>query len=210
MIKPVLEPAERAEMVRSISEQLNVTHQQILSVHRHNMRARGKEPTFGTTLHGLTLAHGIGRFGARLPAGKRKLASKQCFMHATQLMHQHRRYVYCEGYALKHDLGMAMAHAWVLDAYDGYRVIDNTWENPEIGCYLGIPFAREFVTATTLRTGVYGIMDNWMDDFPVLTMAPEEFLHPSADEIPADFTVAFDPDAENMFERLRLIEEASA
>lgn len=200
-------PEERAEMVRGLSEQLNVTHQQISACHRHNMALRGKEPVFKTTLHGLTLAHGVGRWGARLPHGINKLTDKLCYSHATHLMMADERYVYCEGYACSRRVGLAVNHAWVLDAARGYVVVDNTWRDPVGGVYLGIPFKRDFARRSVALNRMYGVMDNWKAGFPVLTLPPEEFLYEGRHYLPRDFEAGFDPDAENMFERLRLLGE---
>lgn len=199
---------ERAEMAGWLQQELRFRHDATMACMRWNSKVRDREPPYQTSLYGLTARHGVGRWGERLPPGMRKLANKLCFTHATSLMWRGRgRLIYCEGYALRRSMGMAVNHAWVLDRWENYRVIDNTWEAPVTGAYLGIPLSSRFVARTMCETRVYGVMDNWKQGFPMLTMDPADFLHEDAGDIPADFEVKLDESEENVFERLRRIEE---
>ena len=95
-----------------------------------------------------------------LPEGMKKGKLKQCFMNATHLMLEDPdRYVYCEGYAQLKDVpGLAIQHAWCLDADTG-KVIDPTWGvDPRISAYYGIPLDPQYVQKTALKTGVYGVL----------------------------------------------------
>jgi hypothetical protein len=174
----------RRVLVRSLLAELCVQHRHQLAL-RVLRAASHKLST--NTLASLVLEHGIGRHGAPLSRGIRKLADRGCYAHATALMlRDQERFIYCEGYALTDQLAGAANHAWVLDRENGDHVVDNTWAQPEAAVYLGVPlapgFARQF-----MPTG-YGVLNFlWQ---PALTPSSEYWLFPDVAALPRDFTRA--------------------
>jgi hypothetical protein len=139
------------------------------------------------TLHGFVLTHGVGRYGARLPKGMRKLANRLCFQHAFQLAIDP-RFIYCEGYATSGMVNFPLGiHAWVLDRERDYAVVDNTWARPIDATYLGIPMNWQYVCDTVMRKQTYSVIDNWQTGYPILRDDPATFLHPEMAQIPRDF-----------------------
>lgn len=75
---------------------------------------------------------------------------KQCFSNSQKLLERLERkhpgeFTYVEGYACPGDLNIAfpMLHAWLADR-EG-RVIDCTWNKPDLGVYFGVPFETDYV-----------------------------------------------------------------
>jgi hypothetical protein len=91
--------------------------------------------------------------------GRKKECFKNAFEYARKYESQGVRYV--EGYGLS-DIGLAMHHAWCVDA-DG-RVMDPTWEYEETS-YVGVVLPLTLVTRQILRNGVYGVLDPGMIDY---------------------------------------------
>jgi hypothetical protein len=87
-------------------------------------------------------------------------AIKQCFMNAYQLLHMP-GLSYCEGFAMG---VIPMLHAWMID--EEGNVIDPTWQDGVE--YFGIELPTEFVIATVLTRGAYGVLDNMEMGFPLL------------------------------------------
>lgn len=89
-----------------------------------------------------------------------------CYMNAYRLMDSNSKMTYVEGYV---NLGgLPIQHAWCVDKNG--NVIDPTLTAPVPGKtivpigYFGIPFNRNYVYATAVKTGVYGVlsgMSNW-------------------------------------------------
>jgi hypothetical protein len=214
MIKPEPTAEQRQEMMGWLASEMAARHHCAMHCVKHNAKARAESGLAylapRTSLEGIVYELGIGMWGARLPKGMRKLANKMCFVHAAQLALNDDAFVYCEGYALRQDLGMAFHHAWVLDAERAYRVIDNTWQHPVTGVYLGIPFATDFLRHTIYAKRSYGIIDDYRRDFPVLRLPPHQFLHEDRAEIYGcrDFDVPPLPD-ENPWDRLEAAHEAA-
>jgi hypothetical protein len=187
------EVMSRPDYAKSLVRQLQGMDTMIKSVNERNGHP------IKETLHGVVLNHGIGKFGSRLPAGLRKLTNRLCFSHAADLMLRNPRYVYCEGFAIRTSLGIVVGeHAWVLDRERDWMVIDNTWERPIEGIYLGIPFTHDFVIrcmmgrdaeGNEIGNRVYGVLDRYDLKWPVLREPPENWLHQDADQIPRDFEV---------------------
>ena len=197
MAKRVMAPtgAERDEMAMWVRQDLNMRHNATMAAIRSNAEKNlGGKLRFSTTMPGFVMSYGRGRWGARCPYPK--LANRLCFKHATQLLFECPDLVYCEGFACRRDMGMVTHHAWVLDPQREYAVVDNTWEHPVTGAYLGVPFNKEYVFRTVCRRRLYGVLDNWDESYPLLSGSVEEseFLHPNACEIPADFTVTQEDD----------------
>lgn len=110
-------------------------------------------PYFGA-LETIILKHGVDGRPAR--HGFKRRAQKECFKNAAELAFQAGlRYV--EGYAMRPDLGIPIAHAWNLDEDGG--VIDVTWRKAEDAQYLGIIFSIQTLSRELLRNKVYGILD---------------------------------------------------
>lgn len=111
---------------------------------------------------------------AALPKGVKRAEPGLCFMNATLVALRHPELIYCEGYG--HNGILPIMHAWNIDP-DG-NVIDVTW-NPDTGIeYFGIPIRREFLYLTTRRQKVYGLIDRFIDKWPMLRIDPQEFTDP--------------------------------
>lgn len=66
--------------------------------------------------------------------------------------------VYVEGYILF--LGLPIQHAWLWEPETG-RIYDPTLTDGEdVTLYFGVPFKREYLRETVLRTKVWGIFHN--------------------------------------------------
>lgn len=89
---------------------------------------------------------------------------KQCLKNATQLVLNHKGFRYVEGFAQAFE-GLTVYHAWCID--DLNHIVEPTWDSLGTG-YLGICFNIEFLKATILRRGKYGIIDNYEEKFPLL------------------------------------------
>lgn len=96
---------------------------------------------------------------------------KECFHNAYQLA-EYNDLIYVEGYTW---YLIPILHAWCID--EKGRVIDPTLDESEDYAYCGIPMDMSFVRKTMLSTGVYGIIDNWKDGFPMLDLNPNKYLH---------------------------------
>jgi hypothetical protein len=179
---------ERGLLANKLLRELQMLHQWQNTVHRHNAEALDC-PAPRTTLYGLMLEHGVGRWGRRLPTGWRKRADHLCYNHATVLaVTDEERFIYCEGYAMRQSLGIVTGmHAWVLDRGDGYRVVDNTWRRPVEAVYFGIPLKFSYLQDAVHRKGTYGVLIDPDYGYPILRAEPEEFLHNDAALIPRDF-----------------------
>lgn len=97
---------------------------------------------------------------------------KECFHNAYHLAEMY-DLTYVEGYTW---YIIPILHAWCID--QNGRVIDPTLDDPEDYAYCGIPLNMDFVRSTMMSTGVYGVIDNWKDQFPMLDMDSEKYLHP--------------------------------
>lgn len=91
-----------------------------------------------------------------------------CFRNAFDAAERH-GLVYVEGYALSEGEHI---HAWCAEP-DSDLVIDPTWERGE--AYFGVAFDLGFVARTLKSRGAYGVLDNWEEGSPVLTLRPEEW-----------------------------------
>lgn len=97
----------------------------------------------------LTLTHGREFTPAPLPAHVERGLPKFCFWNAQRLAGRSRgKLRYVEGFGLRPMLGFPFHHAWCVDA-DG-RVVDPTWDNPEVCEYFGVPF--DMATVRKRRT----------------------------------------------------------
>ena len=144
-------------------------------------------------LHSVVLAHGVPRLCVRNRwRGVRRGPLRNCFQNASRMVLENPgRWVYCEGYAVRPALGIVVGlHAWLLDAQNGWEVIDVTWRDTAGGAYLGIPFSRDYLARSLAESGVYGLIDCWTarPPHPVLRLDPSEYLHRDAGIIPRDFS----------------------
>lgn len=116
----------------------------------------------------------------KLPQKIKKMEAKMCFRNSFHMMQSH-HLIYCEGLAFS---GLIVTmHAWNID--EAGNVIDVTWRSKDFPKeYLGIPFNPKFVNKTAQNRGWYGIIENWEQDFPLLSGKenPDEYLHPEFKE----------------------------
>ncbi|KKN18320.1 hypothetical protein LCGC14_0956850, partial [marine sediment metagenome] len=105
--------------------------------------------------------------GDKLPKGCEAGEPKECYRNSIMNSISNEDLIYTEGYATSPSLpGFGFQHAW-LTTSDG-KVIDPTWTGDKVSpgtAYFGIQMDKDFVLATTARTGMAGIIANdWMDD----------------------------------------------
>jgi len=86
--------------------------------------------------------------------------SKQCFQNCYQALWDYPEFSYCEGFALKNNMSIALSHAWLVN--DNMEVIDPTWtkETSAEVAYFGVVFTKKFVMETAAKTKCYGILDS--------------------------------------------------
>lgn len=125
------------------------------------------------------LRYGVLCSPAKRPRGVHKRAYKECYSNTTHLLADQdftgsNDLIYCEGYAVNI---IPCHHAWAI-THDT-TVVDLTWLKPQECVYIGVPFSFKFVKETLASTGMYGIMENFLEGFPLLTgkARPEHFLH---------------------------------
>lgn len=98
---------------------------------------------------------------------------KECFSNCFSEMVSHKsELTYCEGYAFSGLL--PVHHAWLL--YEG-KVIDPTWEKLKISDleYFGVAFSNDYVISKALSTGYYGVLDNFVESYPLLSGIDVDF-----------------------------------
>lgn len=110
------------------------------------------------------------------PKWVKKGIIKQCFSNCYKEVRRNRdKLIYCEGYAYSGII--PVHHAWLI--YEN-KVIDPTWcdfnDNKE---YYGIKFSFDYMEKIAIETGYYGVIDNFVQNFPLLRgeHEPEMFLH---------------------------------
>lgn len=153
---------------------------EFLAAETEMIRRIGRTPRNGfVSLGHLVLTYGIQFQYAPLPKGINPGKLQQCFANATALSDRRRgELIYVEGYCA----GLIpMMHAFCVDEHD--RVVDNTWCPPHCSpgqSYFGIPFRRDYMATMQLRTGYYGMLDQWEANWPIFEVAhqPEKFIHP--------------------------------
>lgn len=108
-----------------------------------------------------------------LPEGVPQGPERQCYENAGTLAIAHRDLLYVEGYAQPPGLP-PIHHAWCVDT-EG-RVIDNTFRDPELSQYFGVPIRGDTLRNMVADTGRWGL-------FPEM-MTPEILLR-AVDEVQA-------------------------
>lgn len=89
---------------------------------------------------------------------------RHCFRNALLLAHLHPDdLTYVEGYAAG---VIPVLHAWCVTA-DGH-VVDPTWTTGNGREYVGIAFDTDWVEAYTDVRGIYGVIDDWQHDWPLV------------------------------------------
>lgn len=105
-------------------------------------------------LQRFVLAHGREWTAARLPRGVRRGQTGMCFMNATLLAFNRIDLTYCEGWAYRPGL-IPLEHAWCVDR--GGRVLDPTWDRPEICEYYGVRIDTDRLMDLVGANGYYGL-----------------------------------------------------
>lgn len=112
-------------------------------------------PSNFTPIERFLLDHGRDYRAQALPCPHRQGKAKHCFMNASHLALDHQDLSYVEGYAYRPDL-IPLQHAWCVDL-EG-RVVDNTWDRPEVCEYLGVAFSRDHLSSLLVKHGYYGLL----------------------------------------------------
>jgi len=86
---------------------------------------------------------------------------KNCYQNAVETS-----LAYVEGYAI-HKAPIPLMHAWNIDSQR--RVVDVTWPNNSDAQYYGVILPRWYVLKIILSKKHYGVIDNWQQNFPLLT-----------------------------------------
>lgn len=105
---------------------------------------------------------------AALPKGIRRGRMKDCFRNAGLLALTRADLTYCEGYATGI---ITVLHGWCVDADN--RVVDPTW--PEGTEYFGVPISERYLRWSVKKFKVWGCIDLWLEDWPILRAAPEDW-----------------------------------
>jgi hypothetical protein len=129
---------------------------------------------------------GQARRSRPLPKDVRAGQMKQCYMNAGRLATERPQFIYCEGYARRKGVPLAVHHAWCLDE-EGY-VLDLTWPYDEENEYLGVALHDRFLLESLSANGYWGILSEHLPD-SVVKHHPRTYLHetcqPAADRVEA-------------------------
>lgn len=128
----------------------------------------------GASFTGFILSRGKSYTAQKLPKGYRRGKRHMCFQNAIHLALKRPDLTYVEGYAMRI---MPIIHAWCVDK-EG-KVIDPTWDRPEEGEYFGIPFQTRFAAEWMDRTGVYGIIGEYIGS-ELIDLDPAKYLRTEA------------------------------
>lgn len=100
---------------------------------------------------------------------------RECFKNAFHLADSVKGYTYVEGFATTKLIpSFTVLHAWCIN--EKQEIIDPTWDDGNE--YMGIPFNMKYIRNIMLSRKKYGLIDNWEDNFPLITgeHAKKEFL----------------------------------
>jgi hypothetical protein len=98
---------------------------------------------------------------------------KECYRNAALVAQRRDDLIYCEGYATS---VIPVMHAWLVDKQG--NVIDNTWEGGRYDdgkyprAYFGIPIKRTYLVRSLCNRKIYGVIDNWENEWPILKDDP--------------------------------------
>ena len=122
----------------------------------------------------MCLQHGHIFAGQKPKAPKRWGAEKQCFQNAASLVQEDASFVYVEGLASTHTVGITFHHAWVLTP-EG-EVLDPTWKNGRDYC--GLAFQRDALLEIIFESKKWGVFGNYGAPSWVGS-TPKKWLHPA-------------------------------
>lgn len=123
-----------------------------------NMLALYETQGFGTGMYGQLKKYGRHFTPMERNGRINKMTDKECFSNCVKAMEIIPDTIYCEGLALSPTIPIPLHHAWLVTA-DGC-VLDTTWR--EAGAeYFGIPFAMSYLYKVLVKSGLYGVMDNY-------------------------------------------------
>jgi hypothetical protein len=126
-------------------------------------------------LEDFVLRHGAG-FSWRPGRAPVMGEPKQCYMNAAKMALDDDVLSYVEGYAIVSPVPIPVAHAWCVGE-DGL-VVDPTWDEgvlPGAREYFGVTIRRDYLAATLVRRGVWGVIDDWEGGWPMLSAVPAEW-----------------------------------
>jgi hypothetical protein len=157
-----------------MSEGIHPVKEYLTAVAEMRQRCVSKPKEFRFNgIEDLLLKHGKGFAPpktSRLPAGVKRGPMKHCFENAGDIaVFGGTNLTYCEGYACG---VIPVLHAWLVKP-DG-QVVDPTWRDGK--CYFGVPIMRSYLVSTITRTGWWGVLENWREDFPMLREDPAGWL----------------------------------
>ena len=158
------------EKLKTLRDHLQQISDMMEAANLHNASLRGGKPSERpfSSQYDFVLKEGIECEYTGNPrpkgCGVRKMQDQQCFRNAHIVaMRLPERYAYVEGFAL----GMIpVPHAWLIDM-DG-KVVDPTWNKETCAEYIGVPLDLRYVNRIILSREVYGVVDNWEHDWPIL------------------------------------------
>jgi hypothetical protein len=120
------------------------------------------------TIYSFVREYGIIMKPYPLPVGVSRGTPKECYQNATLLALGNRKLTYCEGFAIGKG-SIPMEHAWNLK---DDKVLDVTWG--EGAAYIGIPFKTDYLRAALDKASVYGLINAYENDWPLLKMSRDE------------------------------------
>ena len=105
----------------------------------------------------LVLAYGIPF--TKQAQSKFRGEANACYQNCYQLLGSNKNLHYCEGYGVSSDLDRAISHAWLVD--ETGAVVEPTWAHLELEevAYFGVVLTRSFLREMTLKTKVYGVLE---------------------------------------------------
>lgn len=90
------------------------------------------------------------------PKGVEQGMPNECYKNASLLVLEREDLTYAEGFAMKEPGGLAIWHAWAVDAND--KVVDPTLEDSESWHYFGVKYDRERYLDHLYKAKFYGVI----------------------------------------------------